>query len=103
MAKKISKSQLSLFIGKPVKEKKRNGKKRTVKTGIVPAYANETGEAQSGLVIGSWPDAPGLAEACNRDDLPGATAVPLVAVLPAGVGTLPREDFLAAAPTWFIP
>ncbi len=48
MSKKISKSQLSLFIGKPVKEKMRYGKKRASKKGIVPAYANETGATQSG-------------------------------------------------------
>ncbi len=55
----------------------------------------------AGLVIGAWPDRPGLAERCNRDDLPRVTGVPVLAVLPTGAGALPRDAFVAAAPTWF--
>jgi dethiobiotin synthetase len=55
----------------------------------------------SGLVIGSWPDAPGLAETCNLDDLPRLTGVPLLASIPAGAGTLTREEFARQSPTWF--
>lgn len=51
----------------------------------------------AGLVIGSWPADPGLAELCNRDDLPRVTGVPLIAVLPAGVGRLEREEFVEIA------
>jgi dethiobiotin synthetase len=54
-----------------------------------------------GLIIGSWPDHPGLAETTNRDDLPLLTGVPLAAVLPERAGDLPRERFLELAPTWF--
>jgi dethiobiotin synthetase len=54
-----------------------------------------------GLIIGSWPDRPGLAETTNRDDLPVLTGVPLAAVLPEGAGSLSREQFLELAPTWF--
>lgn len=54
-----------------------------------------------GLVIGSWPDHPGLAEECNADDLPRVTGVPVLATVPAGVGALARAAFCAAAPTWF--
>ncbi len=54
----------------------------------------------AGLVIGSWPAAPGLAERCNRDDLPRLTGLPVLAVLPAGAGSLDRARFLAAAPAW---
>ncbi len=57
----------------------------------------------AGLMIGSWPRDPGLAETCNREDLPRVTGVPLVAVLPAGSGALDPESFRAAAPTWFDP
>ncbi|MFT4124771.1 MAG: dethiobiotin synthase [Gordonia sp. (in: high G+C Gram-positive bacteria)] len=57
----------------------------------------------AGLVIGAWPAEPGLAERCNRADLPRLTGVPLVGVVPAGVGTLSRAAFAAAAPTWFDP
>jgi dethiobiotin synthetase len=55
----------------------------------------------AGLVIGSWPDRPGLAEQCNEQDLPRVTGLPVLAVLPAGSGALDRRSFLAAAPGWF--
>jgi dethiobiotin synthetase len=55
----------------------------------------------AGLVIGSWPTDPGLAEECNRTDLPRVTGLPLLAVLPDGAGSLPREEFLTAVPGWF--
>ncbi len=54
----------------------------------------------SGLVIGSWPSEPDLAETCNRDDLPRVTDVPLLAVIPAGSGALAPSEFRAAAATW---
>lgn len=54
-----------------------------------------------GLVIGSWPAEPGLAERCNADDLPRVTGVPLLATIPAGVGALDRDGFRAESPTWF--
>ena len=54
-----------------------------------------------GLVVGSWPAEPGLAEQCNLDDLPRVTGTPLLAVLPEGAGALPREEFRRLAPGWF--
>ncbi|MBO0727884.1 MAG: ATP-dependent dethiobiotin synthetase BioD [Acidimicrobiaceae bacterium] len=60
------------------------------------------GIAVAGLVIGSWPAEPGLAERCNRTDLPTHSGAPLIAVIPAGAGGLDRADFLAAAPHWFL-
>jgi dethiobiotin synthetase len=53
-----------------------------------------------GLVVGSWPAAPGLAEQCNLDDLPRVTDTPLLAVLPEGAGRLSREEFRRLAPSW---
>jgi dethiobiotin synthetase len=53
-----------------------------------------------GLVIGSWPSEPGLAETCNLDDLPRVTGVPLIASIPAGAGQLTREEFARQSPTW---
>lgn len=44
-----------------------------------------------GLVIGSWPSDPGVAERGNRDAL--AALAPVRAVLPAGAGELPAPDF----------
>jgi dethiobiotin synthetase len=54
-----------------------------------------------GLVIGSWPADPGLAEECNADDLPRLTGVPVIATLPAGAGALDPSEFRARAPGWF--
>ena len=53
------------------------------------------------LVIGSWPGDPGLAEACNREDLPRVTGVPLAGVVPAGSGRLDPIRFRTRAPSWF--
>lgn len=52
-----------------------------------------------GLIIGSWPDEPDLAEQCNLEDLPTTTGVPVIARIPAGAGQL--ADFASAAPGWF--
>jgi dethiobiotin synthetase len=54
-----------------------------------------------GVVVGSWPAVPGLAETENLVDLPRVTGAPLWGRLPDGAGRMPREDFLAAAPGWF--
>ena len=55
----------------------------------------------AGLVIGSWPEEPGLAEECNLEDLPRVTLLPLLGVIPAGAGCLDAEQFRASAPNWF--
>lgn len=54
----------------------------------------------AGLAIGAWPAEPGLAESLNRDELPRVTGVPVRWVVPDGAGSLDREAFLAAVPTW---
>jgi dethiobiotin synthetase len=45
------------------------------------------------VVIGSWPDQPGLAERSNLVDLSGV----LTGSMPEGAGRLGRDDFRAAA------
>jgi dethiobiotin synthase len=55
----------------------------------------------AGLVIGSWPATPDLAEEQNRSELPRVTGVPVVAVIPENAGSLDPEQFRAQAPTWF--
>jgi dethiobiotin synthetase len=57
----------------------------------------------AGLVVGSWPARPGLAERCNLDDLPRVTRVPVVAVIPGGAGSLAGPAFREAAEGWFRP
>jgi dethiobiotin synthetase len=56
----------------------------------------------SGLVVGSWPAEPDLAERCNLEDLPRVTGVPLLAVIPEGAGSMRPQEFVAAAPMWFV-
>lgn len=51
----------------------------------------------AGVVVGSWPQDPGLAERSNLRDLEMLAARPLAGVLPAGAGTLRADDFLATA------
>jgi dethiobiotin synthetase len=54
----------------------------------------------AGIVVGSWPDEPGLAERCNLEDLPRVTGVPLLAVVPEGSGHLTQEQFRSSVRTW---
>ena len=70
-------------------------------TELTVAAVREWGLEPAGLVIGSWPAEPDLAERCNLEDLPRVTSLPLLARIPAGAGALPRAEFTAAAPTWF--
>lgn len=56
-----------------------------------------------GLIIGSWPGTPDLAERCNVADLPGAAGAPLLGALPQGAGALAPDAFRAAAPDWLAP
>ena len=51
------------------------------------------GVSCAGLVIGSWPARPGLAETTNRPAL--AELAPVRAALPAGAGSLDADDFAA--------
>ena len=54
-----------------------------------------------GVVIGSWPDEPGLAEESNLADLPAVTGAPLWGPIPEGAGRMPRAEFLAGVPGSF--
>ena len=51
----------------------------------------------AGVVIGSWPREPGLAERQNLTDLQTLIGGPLAGALPEGAGALPREQFRAVA------
>lgn len=53
-----------------------------------------------GLVIGCWPDEPGLTEQYNRIDLSRYTGVPVVGAIPRGASTLEPPEFRAQAPSW---
>ena len=56
-----------------------------------------------GLIVGSFPADPDLATACNVEDLPRVTGVPVIGTLPEGVGDLTRDEFAQRAPSWFDP
>ncbi|QKT07547.1 ATP-dependent dethiobiotin synthetase BioD [Gordonia sp. X0973] len=70
---------------------------------LTVAAIRARGLTPAGLIVGSWPDHPDLAMRCNVDDLPRVTGVPLIGTLPEGAGSLPRDEFGAAAPQWFDP
>jgi dethiobiotin synthetase len=53
----------------------------------------------AGVVIGSWPADPGLAERANLADLSVVAGGPLAGILPERAGKLARAAFLAAART----
>ena len=72
-------------------------------TELTVGALRDRGLEPSGLVIGSWPADPGLAERCNLEDLPRVTGLPVLAVIPEGAGSLEPEAFRAAAPGWFTP
>ena len=69
-------------------------------TELTVAALRARGIEPAGLVVGSWPADPGLAERCNLEDLPRVTGLPLLAVIPEGAGRLDRAEFVRRAPAW---
>ncbi|MEE1755434.1 dethiobiotin synthase [Streptomyces sp. SP18CS02] len=61
------------------------------------------GLEQAGVVVGSWPREPGLAERCNLSDLPDAAGAPLLGAVPQGAGSLEPAVFRARARDWLAP
>jgi dethiobiotin synthetase len=57
----------------------------------------------AGIVIGSWPRFPGLAERENLADLETLANGPLAGALPEGASALDRQAFLAVATDGLIP
>lgn len=57
----------------------------------------------AGLVIGSWPAPPGLADRSNLGDLQTLAARPLSGALPEGAGRLQPAEFLAMAAASLAP
>lgn len=54
-----------------------------------------------GVVVGSWPAEPGLAETENLHDLPRVTGAPLWGRVPEGAARMTPAAFAAAVPSWF--
>ncbi|MER7757285.1 dethiobiotin synthase [Kitasatospora sp. NPDC097643] len=55
----------------------------------------------AGVLVGSWPASPGLAERCNLVDLPRSAGAPLLGALPERAGTV--ADFAALAQASLAP
>jgi len=53
-----------------------------------------------GIVIGSWPNDPGLAELHNRNDLSRHSGVPVLGAVPEGAGSLDPAAFRRQAVDW---
>ena len=69
-------------------------------TALTVQAIERAGVRCAGIVIGSWPADPGLAERCNLAELGEAAGVPLLGRVPAGAGALSRAEFTAAASGW---
>ncbi|WP_415949552.1 dethiobiotin synthase [Streptomyces sp. KLOTTS4A1] len=72
-------------------------------TALTAEALRARGLRQEGVVIGSMPAEPGLAERCNIADLPVAAEAPLLGALPAGAGALAPAAFRARAASWLAP
>lgn len=68
-------------------------------TGLTVAALRARDLEPAGLVIGSWPLEPALADCCNLEDLP-RTGVPVLGRVPAGAGSIDPAAFRATAPRW---
>ncbi len=64
------------------------------------AALDERGVSCPGVVIGAWPDEPGLAETCNLEDLPTYSGRPLLGRVPDGAARLDPADFADGARDW---
>ncbi|MCD5419925.1 dethiobiotin synthase [Rhodococcus pyridinivorans] len=69
-------------------------------TALTVAALRSAGIECPGVIVGSWPTAPDLAEQCNLDDLPDVTGVPIVGRIPAGSGALDARVFATLASRW---
>ncbi|MBQ0987413.1 ATP-dependent dethiobiotin synthetase BioD [Streptomyces sp. F63] len=72
-------------------------------TALTAEALRTRGLACTGVLVGSWPAEPGLAERCNLADLPTAAGAPLLGALPQGSGALPPAEFRARAGRWLAP
>jgi dethiobiotin synthetase len=64
-------------------------------TELTVAALRSRGIEPAGLILGSVPSGPDLAEQRNRVELPRVTGVPIVLEIPDGAGSLPPGDFRA--------
>lgn len=72
-------------------------------SGLTLEALRRRGQPVLGLVVGSVPKTPGLAEQTNLEGLEAITGVALIGCVPAGAGSTPPGEFRSAAPSWFGP
>jgi dethiobiotin synthetase len=67
---------------------------------LTVAALRSRGQDVAGVVVGAWPEHPGLAEEQNLVDLPRVTGVPLLGRIPAGAAALTVRAFRRGALDW---
>ena len=67
---------------------------------LTVAALKSRGQDVAGVVVGEWPEQPGIAEEENLVDLPRVTGVPLLGRIPAGAAALPVRAFRRGALDW---
>jgi dethiobiotin synthetase len=90
-------ADLAAMLGAPVLVVTTPGLGTLNHTALTVEALNARRLALAGVVIGSWPASPGLAERANLADLAVIAGRPLAGALPAGSGRQDREAFLAVA------
>lgn len=71
-------------------------------TGLTVEALRARGLPIEGLVVGSWPAEPELADECNLAELSTVTGVPVIGRIPAGAGQLERGAFTEAVDGWLL-
>lgn len=90
-------ADLALLLGAPVLVVAAAGLGTLNHTALTVEALAHRGLVLGGVVIGSWPVRPGLAELSNLSDLPAIAAQPLSGALPAGAGRRGQARFREVA------
>ncbi|MBJ7480001.1 dethiobiotin synthase [Rhodococcus sp. (in: high G+C Gram-positive bacteria)] len=88
---------LAAALGAPVVLVVASGLGTLNHTALTVEALGAVGVECAGLVIGSWPQQPDLAERCNREDLVSVSGVPLLGLMPAGSGSDSVQEFAQTA------
>ncbi|MFF1555386.1 dethiobiotin synthase [Rhodococcus erythropolis] len=88
---------LAAALGAPVVLVVASGLGTLNHTALTVEALGAVGVECAGLVIGSWPQQPDLAERCNREDLVSVSGVPLLGLMPAGSGSENAQEFARTA------
>ncbi|MEU6844529.1 dethiobiotin synthase [Streptomyces sp. NPDC046716] len=91
------------LIGAPVLVVARAGLGTLNSVQLTAEALRARGLTQAGVVIGSWPREPDLAERCNVADLPKVAGAALLGAVPEASGVLGVAEFRGAAEGWLAP